>query len=133
MRHRQRARSGAVSRRRAAELVGPRVQPRISVFPKCYFDELVRGEMDYIQWIRDAAALGGEGIEHYDEFFRSYAAADVDPVLDAMRETGQISSLLCFSPDFIKREAVDRLHQVERQKAAIDLSVQIGAGYCRTL
>jgi len=109
------------------------VQPRISVFPKCYFDEIVRGERDYLEWIRAAARLGGEGIEHYDEFFRSYAAADVDPVLDVMRETGQISSLLCFSPDFIKPDPADRGRQVERQKAAIDLSVRIGARYCRTL
>jgi hypothetical protein len=36
--------------------------------------------MDYSQWIRDASTLGGEGIEHDDGFFRSYAVADVDPV-----------------------------------------------------
>ena len=74
--------------------------PRISVFPKCYFDELVSGRMDYVSWIHDAATLGGEGVEHYDEFFRSPAPEHVDPVLDAMRETGQITSMLCFSPNF---------------------------------
>ena len=42
--------------------------PRISVFPKCYFDDLCAGRMDYLQWLRDAKALGGEGIEHYDGF-----------------------------------------------------------------
>ena len=107
--------------------------PRISVFPKCYFDELVDGRMDYVQWIRDAAALGGEGIEHYDEFFRSYDARDVDPVLAAMRDTGQISSMLCFSPNFTHADAGERARQLERQRAAIDLSVRIGARYCRTL
>ena len=74
--------------------------PRISVFPKCYFDELVSGRMDYVTWIHDAATLGGEGVEHYDEFFRSPAPEHVGPVLEAMRETGQITSLLCFSPNF---------------------------------
>jgi sugar phosphate isomerase/epimerase len=107
--------------------------PRISVFPKCYFDELARGEMDYVQWIRDAATLGGEGVEHYDEFFRSYEARDVDPILAAMRETGQVSSMLCFSPNFTHPDAGERRRQVERQKAAVDLSVRIGARYCRTL
>ncbi len=107
--------------------------PRISVFPKCYFDELVDGRMDYVRWIRDAAALGGEGIEHYDEFFRSYDARDVDPVLAAMRDTGQVSSMLCFSPNFTHPDAAERDRQVERQKAAIDLSVRIGARCCRTL
>ncbi|HEX6464478.1 MAG TPA: sugar phosphate isomerase/epimerase family protein [Vicinamibacterales bacterium] len=107
--------------------------PRISVFPKCYFDQLVSGEMDYSQWIRDAATLGGEGIEHYDEFFRSLADADVDPVLAVMRETNQMSSMLCFSPDFTTPDPAVRDRELERQKAAIDLAVHIGAKYCRTL
>src|SRR5688572_24631139 len=97
-------------------------QPRISVFPKCYFDLLVRGEMDYSSWIRDAATLGGEGVEHYDAFFRSYGAADVDPIVDVMRATNQVSSMLCFSPDFTHPDADERARQVERQKAAIDLA-----------
>lgn len=107
--------------------------PRISVFPKCYFDELVRGEMDYVQWIRDAASLGGEGVEHYDGFFRSFEPRDVDPIVDALAETGQPSSLLCFSPDFTHPDADERRRQVERQKAAIDLAVRLGSRHCRTL
>jgi sugar phosphate isomerase/epimerase len=107
--------------------------PRVSVFPKCYFDQLVSGEMDYLQWIRDAATLGGEGVEHYDEFFRSLEPEDVDPVLEAMHETGQRSSMLCFSPDFTHPDAAERLRQVERQKAAIDLAVRLGTPFCRTL
>ena len=107
--------------------------PRVSVFPKCYFDQLVSGEMDYVQWIRDAATLGGEGVEHYDEFFRSLDAKDVDPVLEAMHETGQRSSMLCFSPNFTHPDPAERLRQVERQKAAIDLAVRLGTPFCRTL
>ena len=107
--------------------------PLISVFPKCYFDELVAGRMDYIQWIHDAATLGGEGVEHYDEFIRSYDPRDVDPVIDAMRETGQVTSMLCFSPDFTHPDPGERERQVGRQRAAIDLTVRLGARYCRTL
>jgi len=107
--------------------------PRISVFPKCYFDELVRGERDYVQWIRDAATLGGEGVEHYDAFFRSFEPRDVDPVIAAQRDTGQPSSLVCFSPDFTHPDADERRRQVERQKAAIDLTVRLGSRHCRTL
>jgi sugar phosphate isomerase/epimerase len=107
--------------------------PRISVFPKCYFDALVEGRMPYDGWIRDAATLGGEGIEHYDEFFRSLAPEHVDPIVDVMRDTGQISSMLCFSPDFTHSDPDERRRQVERQKAAIDLTVRLGARHCRTL
>jgi sugar phosphate isomerase/epimerase len=108
-------------------------RPRISVFPKCYFDLLCRGEMDYVSWIHDAETLGGEGVEHYDGFFRSFAAENVDPIVAAMAETGQVSSMLCFSPDFTHPDAAERARQVERQKTAIDLSVRLGTPFCRTL
>ena len=107
--------------------------PRISLFPKCYFDELVDGRMSFEQWIRHAATLGGEGVEHYDGWFRSFAPADVDPIVRVMEETGQITSMLCFSPDFTHPDPAERARQVERQKAAIDLTARLGARHCRTL
>src|SRR4051812_3269794 len=105
--------------------------PRISVFPKCWFDDFVAGTRDYVQWIRDAARLGGEGIEHYDGFM--HGDAEVTAAVAAARETGQPSSMLCFSPDFTHPDAGERARQVERQKSAIDLSVRMGTRYCRTL
>ena len=107
--------------------------PRISVFPKCYFDELVSGTRSFEQWIRDAATLGGEGVEHYDGWFRSFDPKDVDPIVRVMDETGQVTSMLCFSPDFTHPDPDERHRQVERQKAAIDLTVRLGARHCRTL
>jgi sugar phosphate isomerase/epimerase len=111
----------------------PAPQPRISVFPKCYFDDLYSGRRDYLQWLRQAATLGAEGVEHYDGFFRGLDDAGVEPVLRVLRETGQVSSLLCFSPDFTHPDAAERARQVERQKTAIDLSVRLGIRHCRTL
>ena len=105
--------------------------PRISVFPKCWFDELVAGERDYVQWIRDAAVLGGEGLEHYDGFM--HGEAEIAAAIAAARETGQQASMLCFSPDFTHPDPDERARQVERQKAAIDLAVRFGTRYCRTL
>ena len=107
--------------------------PRISVFPKFAFDQLVAREMSFEQWIRDAAELGGEGIEHYDAFFPSLEAADVERVQRLIEQTGQVTSMICFSPDFTHPDAAERLRQVERQKAAIDLTVRLGAKHCRTL
>jgi sugar phosphate isomerase/epimerase len=110
-----------------------RPQPRISVFPKCYFDDLCQGRMDYLDWLHQAATLGAEGVEHYDGFFRSFDPTGVDPVLRVLNETGQTSSLLCFSPDFTRPEAAERVRQVERQKTAIDLCLRLGIRHCRTL
>jgi sugar phosphate isomerase/epimerase len=89
--------------------------------------------MDYVGWIRAAAPLDAEGIEHYDGFFRSFRDADIDPVVAAMAQTGQVSSMLCFSPDFTHPDAAERTRQVERQRTAIDLAVRLGTRYCRTL
>ena len=108
-------------------------RPRISVFPKCYFDQLVNGEMSYVSWIESAVTLGGDGIEHYDGFFRSFAAEDVDPAIEAMTRTRQRSSMLCFSPDFTHPDPAERDRQVRRQEAAIDLAVRLGTRFCRTL
>jgi sugar phosphate isomerase/epimerase len=111
----------------------PAARPKISVFPKCYFDDLYHGRRDYLAWLREAATLGAEGVEHYDGFFRSLDAAGIDPVKNVLRETGQVSSLLCFSPNFTHPDAAERRVQVERQKAAIDLCVALGIRHCRTL
>ncbi len=82
--------------------------PRISVFPKCYFDDLYAGRRDYLEWLRQAATLGAEGVEHYDGFFKSLDEAGVAPVRRTLEETGQVSSLLCFSPDFTHPDRGER-------------------------
>jgi sugar phosphate isomerase/epimerase len=105
--------------------------PRISVFPKCWFDEFVRGERDYVQWIRDAARLGGDGIEHYDGFM--HGEAEIAAAVRACEQTRQPTSMLCFSPDFTHPDPDERARQIARQKAAIDLTVRFGARHCRTL
>jgi sugar phosphate isomerase/epimerase len=85
--------------------------------------------MQYASWIRSAATLGAEGLEHYDGFIRGPAA----DVVSLMEDTGQTSSMLCFSPDFTHPDAAERSRQIERQKAAIDLAVTLGTRFCRTL
>ena len=89
--------------------------------------------MSYLDWIADAATLGGDGIEHYDGFFRSLRDEDVAPIVAKMAETGQISSMLCFSPDFTQPDPEERARQVKRQRAAVDLAVRLGTTFCRTL
>jgi sugar phosphate isomerase/epimerase len=108
-------------------------RPRISVFPKCYFDDLYHGRRDYLAWLREAATLGAEGVEHYDGFFRSLDADGLAPVQEVLRQTGQVSSLLCFSPNFTHPDAAERKKEVERQKTAVDVCVMLGIRHCRTL
>lgn len=107
--------------------------PRISVFPKCWFDELYQGKMNYFDWLRQAATLGAEGVEHYDGFLHDQSPAGLEAVQRALEETGQVSSMLCFSPDFTHPDAAERRKQIERQRHAIDLCVALGIRHCRTL
>jgi len=107
--------------------------PKISVFPKCYFDQLCAGTMDYLEWIRMAGKLGAEGIEHYDGFFKSLEAEDVLLVKRTVEDVGLASSLFCFSPDFTDPDPRRRRDQVERQKRAIDACSLLGISFCRTL
>ena len=108
--------------------------PRISVFPKCYFDDLVDGRRSYEQWIRDAGSLGGEGVEHYDGFFRSLSPADVDPIVRVMAETGQISSMVCFSPDFTHPDPDSGVGKqyIPMSCSSVRLRVLLGLGADRT-
>ena len=105
--------------------------PRLSVFPKCWFDELVAGERSYVQWIHDAARLGGEGLEHYDGFM--HGEQEIAAAVRAADETGQATSMLCFSPDFTHPDPDERARQVARQRDAIDLARRFGTRFCRTL
>jgi len=89
--------------------------------------------MDYLQWLRDARALGGEGVEHYDGFLTPLGPDGARRVRDVIEDTGQVSSMLCFSPDFTQPEAGERARQVQRQRDAIDMSVTLGLRHCRTL
>jgi sugar phosphate isomerase/epimerase len=41
--------------------------------------------------------------------------------------------MICFSPDFTHPDPGERRREIERQKAAIDLTVRLGARHCRTL
>src|SRR5215831_983681 len=105
--------------------------PRISVFPKCWFDDFVASTRDYVAWIRDAARLGGEGIEHYDGFM--HGDEEIAAAVRACEETRQATAMICFSPDFTHPDRDERARQVQRQQAAIDLAVRFGARHCRTL
>jgi len=74
-----------------------RRKPNISTCARCpasalsevLLRRLCRGDMDYGAWIDPPRRSAPEGLEHYDGFFRSVRAADVDPALSVDGETGR--------------------------------------------
>src|SRR5213595_1514434 len=111
----------------------PDGRPSISVFPKAYFDELCSGKMPLLDWIKQAGTLGIEAIEMYDGFFPRRDSGELREVLAAMKKAGLRTSMLCFSPDFTHPDPAERARQIRRQKGAVDLSLELGTPYCRTL
>ena len=108
--------------------------PKLSVFPKCYMDELViHKTMSIFDWIKLAAGLDVEGLELQPAFFADTTDEYIDRVKLACKEAGLVVSMMCFSPDFTKPSLAERKKELERQKSAIDLTVSLGGEVCRTL
>ncbi|MBI3829938.1 MAG: sugar phosphate isomerase/epimerase [Planctomycetes bacterium] len=108
-------------------------RPKISTFPKCWLEKIVAREMSLFDWIEQSQALGAEGCELYDGFLESFDSAYLTKVRKAIEKTGQRLSLMCFSPDFTQPGAADRAKEIEKQKQRIDVTAELGGGYCRTL
>ena len=84
--------------------------------------------MDYVAWIHDAATLGGEGVEHYDEFFRaSRRTTSIRCSRRCANRADHVDALLL--AQFHAPDPDERARQVERQKVAIDLCVRLGTRY----
>ncbi len=107
-------------------------RPRVSAFPKCYLEAMARGEMDLFEWIEMSRELGAEGLEMYLPWLPRDQAG-LRRVRAAIAATGQACPLLCFSPDFTHPDPAYRRAQLAEQKRAIDVSVDLGITYCRTL
>jgi sugar phosphate isomerase/epimerase len=108
--------------------------PKLSVFPKCYMDELcVTKTMTLFDWIELAATLGVDGVEMYPGFFESFDREYVGRVKGRLEKHGLEAPMMCASPDFTKPDAQGRRAEVERQKQIIDLAAQLGGKFCRVL
>jgi sugar phosphate isomerase/epimerase len=108
--------------------------PKLAVFPKCYLDDLiVRKSMTLFEWIEIAAQLGVDGLEMYDWFFNGTEWSYIDVVRKRCADSGLEIPMMCFSPDFTHTDPMKRQEELKKQKNAIDLTVELGGAYCRTL
>lgn len=108
--------------------------PKLSVFPKCYMDELcVTRTMTLFEWIELAATLGVDGVEMYPAFFESFDADYLGRVKQCLDRCGLEAPMMCASPDFTMPDAEARGVEVEREKQIIDVTASLGGGFCRVL
>jgi len=107
--------------------------PKIGIMPRCYLNDIADGRMDLFRWLRDAQALEPEGQELHAAFFRGRSAAYVAQVRRTAEVSGAPVVSLCYAPDFTQPDPAARAEEVRRQRDAIRLAADLGAGLCRTL
>ncbi|HEY9233389.1 MAG TPA: sugar phosphate isomerase/epimerase family protein, partial [Blastocatellia bacterium] len=110
------------------------VMPKLSVFPKCYMDELcVTRTMTLFEWIELAASLGVDGVEMSPAFFESFEPDYLDRVKQQLEQYSLEAPMMCASPDFTIPDTDARRAEIEREKAIIDVTARLGGGFCRVL
>lgn len=107
--------------------------PKLAVFPKGYFDDLVAQRMSLFEWIDLAATLDVDGLELYPDFFASFEDDYLDQVAAAMQRHNLSMPMFCYSPDFTQPEAEARAAELERSRRIIDLVARFGGSTCRVL
>src|SRR6516164_10531265 len=108
--------------------------PKLSVFPKCYMDELcVTKTMTHSDCIELAATLDVDGIEMYPGFLQSFEPEYLARLKAQLFKHGLAAPMMCASPDFTTPDAQFRREEVERQKQIIDVTAQLGGKFCRVL
>lgn len=108
--------------------------PKLSVFPKCYMDDLcVTRTMTLFDWIELAATLGVDGVEMYPGFFQSFEPEYLARVKTHLAEHRLEAPMMCASPDFTRREVLAREVEIEREKQMIDVTAELGGRFCRVL
>jgi len=107
---------------------------KLAAFPKCFMDPLVRDRtMTVFDWIEMAADLPIDGLEMYDGFFTSLDEVYLAKVRQAIERRGFAMPMLCCSPDFTKPDADERRVEIERERRMIEVTAQLGGGFCRVL
>ena len=108
--------------------------PKLSVFPKCYMDDLcVTRAMTLFDWIELAATLGVDGVEMYPGFFESFEPEYLKRVKKHLAEHRLEAPMMCASPDFTTRDVQARQAEIEREKQMVDVTAELGGGFCRVL
>jgi sugar phosphate isomerase/epimerase len=108
--------------------------PKLSVFPKCYMDELcVTRAMTLLEWIDLAASLGVDGVEMYPGFFTSFEPEYLERVKQHLDRRGLEAPMMCASPDFTIPDAEARRAEIEKEKQIMDVTARLGGRFCRVL
>lgn len=108
---------------------------KISAFPKCYLEQISRGEMSVFDWIEMAKQLDADGLEMYEGFFTSLDNSYIDRVGEVITAARFAMPMLCCSPDFTAPDPDKRKREIEHEGEMIRVSRRLGGpgAVCRVL
>jgi sugar phosphate isomerase/epimerase len=89
--------------------------------------------MTLFDWIDLAATLGVDGVEMYPGFFESFEPDYLGRLNQHLRDKNLEAPMMCASPDFTQPDPAARQAEIEKEKHIIDVTAQLGGGYCRVL
>jgi sugar phosphate isomerase/epimerase len=107
--------------------------PRLCVFPKGFFDDLVAGRLDLFRFIELGGALGVDGLELYPRFFASLDDGYVRRVRRAAEAQGLALPMMCQSPDFTQPDPAARAAEVVATRRMLEVTAALGGRFCRVL
>ena len=89
--------------------------------------------MQVRDWIEIASTLNLDGVEWYCGYLEMEDRTNWPQFKQLAASVGLEIPMLCCSPDFTHPDPDFRAEQVAKQKGWIDMSVELGASYCRVL
>src|SRR5207249_4920670 len=89
--------------------------------------------MTLFDWIELAATLGVDGVEMYPGFFASFEPDYLGRVNAHLAKHHLAAPMMCASPDFTIPDREARWAEIKREKQMIDVTAELGGGYCRVL
>jgi len=108
--------------------------PRVAAFPKAYMDALcVDGSMTLAQWIDLALEIDVDGHEFYAGFLDLADPKRWGDYRKRVEDQGRRIVMMCCSPDFTQPDPALRQREIDKEKAWIDMTRELGADYCRVL
>ncbi|MEK7474314.1 MAG: sugar phosphate isomerase/epimerase family protein [Candidatus Coatesbacteria bacterium] len=109
------------------------MMPRLAVFPKGFFTDLVEHRMTLTRWLDIAAGLGVDGVEMYPKFLFSLNGGPLRAVRGEAAARGLAIPMMCHSPDFTIPDAAGRAAEVARTEEVIAATADLGGTFCRVL
>ncbi|MBY5957147.1 sugar phosphate isomerase/epimerase [Membranicola marinus] len=108
--------------------------PKLAAFPKAYMTALCKdGSMKLSEWIELASTLDIDGLEWYAGFLEMEDRSNWAGFRRQVEDKGLVIPMLCCSPDFTHPERSFRDKEIAKQKYWIEMTDELGGGFCRVL